>query len=72
MLFLTPLTPCELRWGEESMTLKAFDSVLVPAGREGAVLEGETKVLMCSLPNRDALRKELGYRAENVLGLVDE
>ena len=71
MLFLTPLTPCELRWGEESMTLNAFDSVLVPAVLEGVSLVGETKVLMSSLPDQEALRKELGYRAENVAGLMD-
>lgn len=71
MLFLTPLTPCELRWGEESMELKAFDSVLVPAGLVGVSLVGETKVLMSSLPDREALKAELGYRAENVAGLMD-
>lgn len=61
----------ELRWGEESMTLNAFDSVLVPAALEGVSLVGETKVLMSSLPDQEALRKELGYRAENVAGLMD-
>ena len=71
MLFLTPLSPCTLRWGEEEMELKAFDSVLVPAGLEGVVLEGETKVLMSCLPDRPKLIEELGYRAENVAGLVD-
>lgn len=71
MLFLTPLTPCELRWGEQSMALNAFDSVLVPAGLEDVALVGETKVLMSSLPSREALRAELGYRAENVAGLID-
>ena len=71
MLFLTPLSPCELRWGEERMTLNAFDTVLVPAGLEGVSLVGETKVLMSSLPDREKLREALGYRAENVAGLVD-
>ena len=71
MLFLTPLTPCVLRWGEEEMTLNAFDSVLVPAALENVALAGETKVLMSSLPDREKLRAELGYRAENVAGLVD-
>ncbi len=71
MLFLTPLTPCTLHWGEEQMTLNAFDSVLVPAGLQDVALEGETKVLMSSLPDRETLRAELGYRAENVAGLVD-
>ena len=71
MLFLTPMGPCTLRWGEEEMTLDAFDSVLVPAGLEGIVLEGETKVLMSSLPDKEKLIAELGYRAENVAGLVE-
>jgi hypothetical protein len=53
------------------MTLDAFDSVLVPAGLESVTLEGETKVLMSSLPDREKLIKELGYRAENVAGLTD-
>lgn len=71
MLFLTPLSPCVLRWGDEEMELKAFDSVLVPAQLEGVALVGETKVLMSCLPDRPKLIEELGYRAENVAGLVD-
>ena len=71
MLFLTPLSPCALRWGDEEMELKAFDSVLVPAQLEGVALVGETKVLMSCLPDRPKLIEELGYRAENVAGLVD-
>ena len=71
MLFLTPLTPCKLRWPDGEMTLNAFGTVVIPAGLEGVALKGETKVLMSSLPDREALREELGYRAENVAGLVD-
>ena len=63
--------PCALRWGDQEMTLDAFDSVLVPAGLEGVVLEGDTKVLMSSLPDREKLIAELGYRAGNVAGLVE-
>lgn len=71
MLFLTPMSPCTLSWLEGELELNAFDSVLVPAALEGAALHGETKVLMSSLPAREALRAELGYRAENVAGLMD-
>ena len=71
MLFLTPMSPCVLRWGEESMELNAFDSVVIPAALEGVALEGDTKVLMSSLPDREKLRAELGYRAEDVAGLMD-
>lgn len=71
MLFLTPMSPCALSWGGESLALNPFDSVLVPAALQDVVLEGDAKVLMSSLPDREALRAELGYRAENVAGLVD-
>lgn len=71
MLFITPMSPCVLHWNEESLELNAFDSVLIPAALEGAVIEGDTKVLMSSLPNQSALIEELGYRAENVAGLVE-
>ena len=50
--------------------LEFIDSVLIPAGLEGVSLEGNTKVLMSSLPDRQRLIDELGYRAENVAGLV--
>ena len=71
MLFLTPLSPCELRWSDGEMTLGAFDSVLIPAALEGVELQGNTKVLMSSLPDRPRLIEELGYRAENVAGLLE-
>ena len=71
MLFLTPLSPCMLCWPGGELILDAFNSVLVPAALEGTVLEGSTKVLMSSLPDRPALIAELGYRAENVAGLLD-
>lgn len=72
MLLLTPLGECSLRWGDESMALTPFSTVIVPAALEGVTLEGCTKVLMSSLPDREALRAELGYRAENVAGLMDD
>ena len=71
MLILTPLSECTLHWGDETMTLSPFSTVIVPAALEGVVIEGHTKVLMSSLPDREALREELGYRAENVAGLMD-
>lgn len=71
MLFLTPTGPCELRWDDGELALKPFDSVLVPAALEGVVLSGNAKVLMSSLPDRPKLIGELGYRAENVAGLLE-
>ena len=53
------------------MTLNPFDTVLVPAGIQDAVLVGNTKVMMSSLPQGEKLAEELGYRAENVAGLLD-
>ena len=73
MLFLTPLGPCTLKWGDEEMQLMPFDSVVIPAGMEGVTIESEEcKVLMSSLSDREALKAELGYRAENVAGLTEE
>jgi len=71
MLFLTPMSPCQLRWAEGEMALEAFDSVLVPAALEGVELSGNAKVLMSSLPDREKLIEALDYRAENVAGLVE-
>ena len=39
MLFLTPMSPCTLRWGDEALELNAFDSVVVPAQLEGVLLD---------------------------------
>ncbi len=71
MLLLTPLGECDLCWESERMTITPFSTVIVPAEMQGLVLSGNTKVLMSSLPDREALRSELGYRAENVAGLMD-
>ena len=70
MLCLTPLGPCKLRWAEEETELMPFDTVVIPAALEGAVIESDDcKVLMASPSNQEALRAELGYRAEGVAGL---
>lgn len=71
MLALTPMGGCELRWGGESMFLDPFVTVVIPAGLEGVSIVGNTKVLMCCRSDRARLREELGYRAENVAGLMD-
>lgn len=72
MLFITPFGPCKIGWDGEEMELAPFDSVLVPAGLKDVYLESEDcKVMMSSPSNREALRQELGYRAENVAGLMD-
>lgn len=72
-LFLTPLAPCTIRYGEESMEVAPFDTVVIPAGLRDVRVESEDcKILMSSLPRREELRAELTYRAENVAGLLDE
>lgn len=71
MLLLMPLGPCALRWGEEALKLMPFDSAIVPAGLADVRVESDDcKLLMASLPRQDALRSELGYRAESVSGLA--
>ena len=70
MLCLTPLGPCKLRWADDEMELMPFATVVIPAALEGAVIESDDcKVLMASASNQEALRAELGYRAEGVAGL---
>ena len=71
MLFLTPMEPCTLCWDDGELELKPFDSVLIPAALENVSLKGAAKALMSCLPDRPALIRELGYRAEDVAGLVD-
>lgn len=75
MHFVTPLAPCRLTWGDEALELNPFDTVVIPAALEDVTIEcdgGDGKALMSSTSNREALRAELGYRAENVAGLCEE
>ena len=70
MLALTPLGLCKLRWDGDEAELMPFETVLVPAALENVVIESDDcKVLMASAANQEALRAELGYRAEGVAGL---
>ena len=70
MHMLTPMGPCRIVWPEGEMDVMPMTTVLVPAGLEGVVVEGDLKVLMSSTSDREYLKNELGYRAENVAGLV--
>lgn len=72
MLLLMPLGCCTLHWCDEEMQLAPFESIVVPAGLGNVVIESEDcKVLLSAVSNREALREELGYRAENVAGLTE-
>ena len=71
MLMITPAGTCKLTWEDGELTLNPFDSVLVPAAMRGVCVEGMVKAFMSSLPDQEALRRELGYRAECVAGLTE-
>ena len=70
MLFITPTAPTTMTWEDESLALEPFQTVVVPAAMKGVCIEGKLTVLMSCLPDQQALRDELGYRAENVAGLA--
>lgn len=71
MLFLTPLQRVEISWPGGKISPAPFESVLIPAGLCGVTLKGSAKVLCSSLPDRESLKKQLGYRAGDILG-IDE
>lgn len=71
MLALTALAPCAIQWPGGELEIAPFATVIVPAALEGVALAGNAKLMMASLPEREPLRELLGYRAENVAGLVD-
>ena len=70
MAFVTPLGECRIRWDGGEWDLKPFETALIPAAATGVSIEGRLTALCSSLPEREKLREELGYRAENVAGLV--
>lgn len=72
MLLLTPLGCCTLKWADGELELMPFDSVVIPADMKDVFIESDDcKVFMSSPSNQEALRTELGYRAENVAGLTE-
>ena len=50
MKLITPLAPCRICWGRESLPVEAFRSVVVPAALEGVILCGNAPVLMTLRP----------------------
>ena len=66
---LTPLGPCRLSWAEGALALKAWDSVVIPAALDGAALQGSAEVLLSATPDRAALKRLLGKRADRVEGI---
>ncbi len=70
MAFVTPTEECEIGWDGGSVTLNPFETALIPASCQGAYIKGRLTALCSSLPEKEKLRAELGYRAENVAGLL--
>ena len=70
MHMITPMAPCRITWEDGEISPMPFSTVVIPAGLENVYIEGDLKALMSSPCAQEALREELGYRAENVAGLV--
>jgi len=71
MHMITPMGPCKIAWPEGEIDVMPMTTVLIPAALEGVTIEGNVKALMSSPSDREYLKNELGYRAENVAGLAD-
>lgn len=69
---ITTLGPCKISWPEGEFEPAPFSTVVVPAALEGVRISGNLKALLSGPGDRAALRRELGYRAENVAGLTEE
>ena len=46
MAFLTPMKPCDLRWGENREELAPYQSALVPAGSQPVSVTGHGRMLL--------------------------
>ena len=71
MLFITPTAPTKVTWADGEIAVEPFQTVVVPAAMKGVCVEGKLSGLLSCLPDRESLRNALGYRAENVAGLMD-
>ena len=71
MHMITPMAPCKITWEGGEINPMPFATVVIPAGLENVYIEGDLKALMSSPCDNEALAAELGYRAENVAGLMD-
>jgi mannose-6-phosphate isomerase len=68
---ITTLGPCKITWPDGALEPAPFATVVIPATLEGVKISGNLKALLSTPGNPAALRAELGYRAENVAGLVE-
>ena len=72
MRLLTALTPATLAWGEgETLSLNPGETAVVPANLTGVRVSGLGPVMCSMMPDQEALREQLGYRAELIAGLTD-
>jgi len=69
MLLLTALGDVTLRWPGGEENLAPGQSCVIPAALDGVSLNGRATVACASLPDRDAVRAELGDGAKMVVGL---
>ena len=71
MLMLTSAGEAKVEWADGEMELNPGESCLVPAAMEGVTVSGRTTVLCSTTPDHDAIREQLGYRAELVAGMEE-
>lgn len=71
MRLLTALCPAHVAWNEGEFDLTPGESCVVPAALTDVRLSGLGPVLCSMLPDQQALRELLGYRAELVAGLAE-
>ena len=71
MLMLTSAGEAKLTWADGEMELNPGDSCLVPAAMEGVKVSGRTTVMCATTPDHEAIREQLGYRAELVAGMAE-
>ncbi len=70
MAFVTPTDECVMGWDGGEIELRPFETAFVPASCKGAYIRGRLTALCSGLPEREKLKEALGYRAENVAGLL--
>lgn len=69
MRLLTALCPLRVRWGEGEFDLNVGETCVVPAALSGVSISGRGAVLCSMLPDQQAIREQLGYRADLIAGV---
>ena len=71
MRLLTAMCPAKISWAEGEFDLNPGESCVIPAALQGVTLSGLGPVMCSMLPDQQALREQLGYRAELIAGLEE-